>query len=652
MCWKGAPPTLTGAGSARQETTTGEIQMIKYPLVLFLSVVPFACGSQSCSGSSGSSSSPADAGRSSGVSTGSGGAGGTPITGNAGAAGTTGTTGTTGPSDSGDAPPDFGPNVLIFDPSMTDIQPRIDAIFAQQADQFGVTRHAYFFKPGRYNLDVQLAFYMQVVGLGQSPDDVTITGAVRSKDRIRADGGTGSALGNFWRGIENLAVVPQQDGGAAVWAVSQGAFARRVHVLGPLHLSDVGFSSGGFLADSKIDGAVSSGTQQQYFSRNTDWASWAGSNWNMVFVGAVRPPVGAWPALAYTVVPQTPLVREKPFFFIDAAGKYFVSAPALRSNSVGVSWTPGASAEGAVPIDRFYIARPDLDTAASINLALSQGKNLIFTPGIYHLDDTLRVSQPNTIVLGLGIPTLVPDQGIAVMSVADVDGVELSGFMVDAGTNDSPTLLEVGPPGSTGDHASNPTFLHDIFCRIGGATVGTATSCLTINSNNVVGDNLWLWRADHGAGAVWTVNMSKNGLIVNGNDVTMYGLFVEHFQEFQTLWNGNGGHVFFYQSEMPYDPPTQADWQHDGVNGFASYKVIDTVTTHEAWGLGIYSVLRMPVVAENAAETAVGAGIMIHHVVDVWIPGVAGSSITHIINGTGNSVPQGATTVTLARTPN
>src|SRR5205814_1611948 len=109
-----------------------------------------------------------------------------------------------------------------------------------------------------YNLDVQLAFYMQVVGLGASPDDVTITGAVRSKDRVRPDGGTGSALGNFWRGIENVAVVPQQDGGIAVWAVSQGAFARRVHVVGPLHLSDVGFSSGGFLADSKIDGQVSS----------------------------------------------------------------------------------------------------------------------------------------------------------------------------------------------------------------------------------------------------------------------------------------------------------------------------------------------------------------------------------------------------------
>jgi len=631
--------------------------MIKHPRLLLLSTVLLACGTASPGGSSGGAS-PANGGRSTSAGAGVGGVGagvrgdgGTNGTGNAGASGAGGSTGDPDSGDTGapptDGAPDFGPNVLVFDPSMTDIQPRIDAIFTQQANQFGTARYAYFFKPGRYNLDVRLAFYMQVIGLGPSPDDVTITGAVRSKDRLSTTG-TSSALGNFWRGIENVAIVPQQDAGIAVWAVSQGTFARRMHVLGPLHLWDVGFSSGGFLADSKIDGPVSSGTQQQYLSRNTDWASWTGTNWNMVFVGAQRPPPGTWPTVASTVVARTPLVREKPFFFVDADGKYFVSAPGLRRDSLGISWAPGAAAEGAVPIDRFYLARPDRDTAASINLALSQGENLIFTPGIYHLDDTLHVSRPNTIVLGLGIPTLVPDQGIPVMAIADVDGVEVGGIMFDAGAIDSPTLLEVGEPGSTQDHTSNPTFLYDVFCRIGGATVGTATSCVTINSNDVVGDNFWLWRADHGTGAVWTVNLSKNGLIVNGNDVTLYGLFVEHFQEFQTLWNGNGGHVFFYQSEIPYDPPTQADWQHDGVNGFASYKVADTVISHEAWGLGIYSVFRNPVVQENAAETATGPGVMIHHVVAVWIPGVTGSSITHIINGTGNSVPQ---TGMIARTP-
>jgi len=609
------------------------------------------CSSKSGNGSSGNQTGTGGVGPGGGGSTGpaggtTGGEGGS----TGGFAGTSGTPDASGETDAPAGPyPNFGPNVLIFDPSMpmAMIQSQIDAIATQQqTSQFGTARYAYFFKPGQYTLDVRLGYYMHVVGLGASPDDVTITGAVRSKADFRT---TGNATVNFWRGAENLAVVPRQDGNINVWAVSQGTFLRRMHVLGPLNLWETqcttppctGYSSGGFMADSKIDGVVNSGTQQQFLSRNTDWASWVGANWNMVFVGAQRPPAGAWPTVVYTVVPSTPLVREKPFLFVDAAGSYFVSAPGLKNTSLGIDWAPGAQAEGVVSIDRFYVARSDVDTAATINAALGQGKNLILTPGIYHLDDTLRISQPGTIVLGLGIPSLVPSGGFPIMTIPDVDGVQVAGILFEAGATDTPTLLEVGEPGSSLDHSTNPTFLYDVFCRVGGATVGAASSCVTINSNNVVGDHLWLWRADHGAGgSMWTMDQSKNGLIVNGNDVILYGLFVEHFQEFQTLWNGNGGRVFFYQSEMPYDPPTQPDWQHDGVNGFAAYKVANTVTSHEAWGLGIYSVFRFPVVCENAIETPTAPDVALHHMIAVWITGAAGSSITHIINGVGNSVPQ------------
>jgi hypothetical protein len=659
--------------------------MIERSRILFLSAVLFAYGAGCSSASSGSGSptgggqnpgtggsataggagnNPGAGGANNTASTGSvGGAGAVGGTDSTGGAGPSGTGGSAGDTDSGagDAAmnpfPDFGPNVLIFDPTMPMdmIQTRIDAIvMQQQTSQFGTARYAYFFKPGQYNLDVRLGYYMQVLGLGQSPDDVTITGAVRTKADYRTGG---NALVNFWRGAENLAVVPQQDTNIAVWAVSQGTFLRRMHILGPLHLWETtcvtppctGYSSGGFIADSKIDGQVNSGTQQQFLSRNTDWASWAGANWNMVFVGAQRPPAGAWPATAYTVVARTPLIREKPFLFVDANGKYFVSAPASKRDSLGIGWAPGAAAQGVVPIDQFYLARPERDTAATINAALGQGKNLIFTPGVYKVDDTIRVTRPGTIVLGLGIPTLLSDMGIPVMTIADVDGVQIGGILFDAGATDAPTLLEVGAPGSTQDHSTNPTYLYDTFCRIGGATIGTATSCAIINSNNVVADHLWMWRADHGAGAAWIVNRSKNGLIVNGNDVFVYGLFVEHFQEYQTLWNGNGGHLFFYQSEMPYDPPTQADWQHDSVNGFSSYKVAATVQTHEAWGLGMYSAFRTPVILDNTVETAIAPGVAVHHAIAVWITGAAGSSITHVINGTGNSVPQ---TGREAKTPN
>jgi hypothetical protein len=59
----------------------------------------------------------------------------------------------------------------------------------------------------------------------------------------------------------------------------------------------------------------------------------------------------------------------------------------------------------------------------------------------------------------------------------------------------------------------------------------------------VVGDELWLWRADHGnSGTVgWTTNTAANGLVVNGANVTVHGLAVEHYQAVQVQWNGNGG---------------------------------------------------------------------------------------------------------------
>src|ERR1700687_52271 len=82
--------------------------------------------------------------------------------------------------------PDLGPNVLVFDSSMTatTIQSRLNAVFSrQERNQFGLDRYALLFKPGKYDLDVQVGFYTQVMGLGKSPDDVAITGAVRSKAR-------------------------------------------------------------------------------------------------------------------------------------------------------------------------------------------------------------------------------------------------------------------------------------------------------------------------------------------------------------------------------------------------------------------------------------------------------------------------------------
>jgi hypothetical protein len=425
------------------------------------------------------------------------------------------------------------------------------------------------------------------------------------------------------------------------WAVSQAVPFRRMHVLGDLVLhQDRGWASGGWMSDSLIDGNVGSGTQQQWISRNSEWGSWTGANWNMVFVGIPNPPAGEWPTPPYTKIALTPIVREKPFLEVDVRGNYSVRIPSLVLNSAGITWHAGSTPGKSIPIARFYIAHAGTDTAATINAQLAQGKNLLITPGIYELTEPIRVTRPKTVVLGLGFATLRPVNGAAAITTADVDGLILAGLLLDAGPVSSPVLLQVGPGGSSASHAKNPISLHDVFFRVGGAGPGSARVNLEINSNDTLIDHTWIWRADHGAGAGWTTNPSANGLVVNGNNVTAFGLFVEHHQQYQVLWNGNSGRTYFYQSEIPYDPPDQAsytsglDAKGTRINGWPSYKVAGTVTTHEAWGLGVYSVFRHPdVVLTRAIEAPVTPNVRFHHMITVALDNLG--EISNVIDDIG-----------------
>jgi len=535
----------------------------------------------------------------------------------------------------GSSKPDFGPNVLIFNSSMSaaTMQEKIDKVYAtQQNNQFGPARNALLFAPGDYKLDIPIGYYTQVLGLGASPDSVHITGNVHSDATLPRN----NATCTFWKAAEGFSVTPT--GGAMKWAVSQAVPFRRMHIRGDIVLhQDGGWASGGWMSDALVDGNVGAGPQQQWISRNTEWGSWTGANWNMVFVGVVSPPAGEWPNPPYTKIARVPIVREKPFLEVDPSGKYRVRVPALRANSSGITWRAGSTPGKSIPLSEFYVARPDLDTAATINAQLARGKNLLFTPGIYELTDTIRVRRANTVVLGIGFATIRANNGITAMTVADVDGVILAGLLFDAGEANSPVLLEVGPNGSSASHVSNPTSLHDVFFRVGGAGVGRASVNLRINSSNTIVDHTWIWRADHGAGVGWKSNTSANGLVVNGNDVTIYGLFVEHYQEFQVLWNGNGGRVYFYQSEIPYDPPDQPSYTSaPGTNGWASYKVAENVTSHEAWGLGIYSVFRnRGVVLSRAIEVPNSPNVRFHSMITVRLGN--NGEIGNVINDTGGA---------------
>ncbi|WEK55042.1 MAG: Ig-like domain-containing protein [Candidatus Cohnella colombiensis] len=544
--------------------------------------------------------------------------------------------------------PDFGKNVFVFDPAMPamDIATIATNVFTkQETNQFGSERYALLFKPGTYSTPIRVGFYTHVAGLGMMPDDVQMTGGVTVDAAWFANR---NATQNFWRSIENLAITPV--GGDMKYAVSQAASMRRLHVKGNLSLHDQGgWASGGYLADSKIDGRVIPGSQQQWFSRNNTWNEWAGSLWNMTLVGNRNNPIENYPTNAYTIVEQTPVVREKPFLTVDANDKYSVFVPVDATGTIGTSWESGSAAGTSIPIDQFYIADVDNFDVDEINAALNQGKNLLLTPGVYHVSKPIVVNNPNTVVLGLGLATLHSDNGSVALKIADVDGVKIAGLLFEAGSISSPVLLEVGPKGSTANHSLNPTSLQDLYFRVGGDALALAEVSIEINSNNVIGDHFWVWRADHGEGAAWNSNLTKNGLIVNGNDVTIYGLFVEHFHEYQTLWNGERGKMYFYQCEIPYDVPDQESWMsnYGTVNGYAGYKVADSVNVHEAYGLGVYSFFRdVPVKLESAIEVPDKPGIKIHHANTVFLNGFG--EVTHIVNSKGGTVRSGNMTERLA----
>ncbi|WP_051348385.1 discoidin domain-containing protein [Peribacillus kribbensis] len=539
----------------------------------------------------------------------------------------------------------LGPNVYVFDPSMPseDIQKICDDVFkAQETNQFGKEKYELLFKPGTYNINIKVGFYTTVAGLGKNPADVVINGGLN----VDAKWFDGNATQNFWRSVENLSIKPAN--GVTRYAVSQAAPMRRVHIMGELQLFDfdknwnAGWSSGGYIADSIMDKQVIPASQQQFFSRNNEYPNWTNSVWNTVMVGDQKPHAASFPNNPFTVIEKTPVIGEKPYLYMDKTGKYNVFVPDLQKNSQGVTWKNGPTPGKSLSLDTFYIADPDTSTSGSINVALSKGKNILFTPGVYHLKEPIHVRVPNTVVMGLGFATLIPDNGKEAMKVLDVDGVKIAGLLFDAGTKSSPSLLKVGTNGSHKDHSANPISLYDLFFRVGGGEkVGRAETSLEINSNDVIGDHFWIWRADHGNEVGWDVNTADNGLTVNGDDVTLYGLFVEHFQKYQVVWNGNGGRTYFYQSEIPYDVPNQEGWMsHNGtINGYASYKVSDSAASHEAWGLGVYSYFRDAAVKlHRAIEVPDRQGVNMHNMTTIWLNGMAGSEITHVINDAGGRV--------------
>ncbi|MGX1881736.1 discoidin domain-containing protein [Streptomyces sp. NPDC055287] len=526
---------------------------------------------------------------------------------------------------------DLGPNVHIFDPSTSGIQAKLDEVFKQQESaQFGNGRHAFFFKPGTYNnLNAQIGFYTSISGLGLKPDDTTINGDVT----VDAGWFNGNATQNFWRSAENLALNPVN--GTNRWAVSQAASFRRMHVKGGLNLAPAGYgwASGGYIADSKIDGTVGPYSQQQWYTRDSSVGGWTNGVWNMTFSGVEGAPATSFPDPPYTTLQTTPISREKPFLHLDGSA-YKVFVPAKRTDARGVSWN-GTPQGTSIGLDKFYVVKPGA-TAATINQALAQGLHLLFTPGVYHVDRTINIDRADTVVLGLGLATIIPDGGVTAMKVADVDGVKLAGFLIDAGPVNSPSLLELGPQNSSADHSANPTSVQDVYVRVGGAGAGKATTSIVVNSDDTVIDHTWVWRADHGEGVGWETNRADYGVRVYGDDVLATGLFVEHFNKYDVEWYGERGRTIFYQNEKAYDAPNQAAIQNGDTKGYAAYRVDDSVNVHEGWGLGSYCNYTSDpnIRQDHGFKAPVKPGVKFHSLLVVSLGGMG--HYDHVINNVGS----------------
>ena len=567
------------------------------------------------------------------------------------------------------APPtggSLGANVIVISPSesVATISSTLNALGTQQnPNQFGTQRYEILFEPGTYGtaadpLDFQIGYYESVEGLGQNPSQVVINGTIDSYNQCTDGVQTECyATDNFWRSISNLTInVAGLTGcfaGEEVWAASQASPMRRVDINGNTTLMDYcdgspDWASGGFIADSDLNGTVENGSQQQYVTRNTDIGSWTNGVWNQVFCGDPGAPAqsfGTTPVASggpepYTTLSTCPVTQEEPYLYTDSSGNYNVFVPSVQTNSSGPTWASGNTPGTSLSVNNSFYVVNSSSTITTINAALAAGENLLFTPGVYSYASTINVTKADTKIIGLGFATIIPTAGQTTISVADVGGVNISGLILDAGPVNSPTLLTVGTPGSTVSHASDPVSIDDVFFRVGGAEVGSVTDAFIDNSNNSILDDIWSWRADHGAGGgSWTSDTAATGLTVNGNNVTAYGLAVEHYQQYETVWNGQGGTVIFFQNENPYDVPNQAAWMSSATqDGYPAFYIPNSVTTFQGYGMGSYSNFDVGPAIENAMgfQAPATSGVVFHDVFTIWLNGFGG--IESVINGTGAAV--------------
>jgi hypothetical protein len=575
----------------------------------------------------------------------------------------------------------LGPNVCVFSDTMSQsaIQSDLNNIATQQvpvASQFTSRRYAIFFQPGTYGsasspLVFQVGYYTQVAGLGLTPQDTVIDGAIDVFNNFCTAGTQNcDSLENVWRSLSNLTLnvdlpasppsyaPPESDpfgagctNSAEMWSVSQGAPIRRVNVNGSVVLQDYcannNYTGGGYIADSEVSGELNFFGSEQYLVRNSDIGGANGCPsglWNMVYSGVEGAPAPVFTGQCQqnTVLATSPVSEEEPFLYTGATGSYQVFVPAVQRGTAGPAWAGGSEPGRSIPLRRFFVATPSTP-AVAMTAAVARGLNLILTPGVYDLNRAIVISRPGTVVLGLGLATLIPQRGNAAMIALPDTGVKLSGLIIDAGPIKSPVLLSIGTPRRSNLlSASNPDLVQDVFFRIGGAesTPVSATVSLLDNAPDSILDDVWAWRADHGNDVGWTSNTASTAVVVTGADVTSYGLAVDGYQKNEVIWSGQHGTDVLFRNELPEDPPSQQAWMASSTHdGYPAFLLTGNVKTFQGYGMGSYVLfINTSASLQNAEvfEAPNTAGVQFHNLFAVWEAGESGDA--SIINGTGGPV--------------
>lgn len=559
------------------------------------------------------------------------------------------------------APPDFGPNVILLDPSMP--VDRINAILQRIEKESGPwsrKRTAIYLLPGIYGnpaarvSQVNATNYINSVvgpmtsiqGLGAAPGDVVVNGNLRIVGN----------LGTFWRSLQNMRINPvdPESPAALRWIVSEASPLRRLDVVGDLDLGIGHIAFGSAIGNTRISGVVNSGNgratgvpgaggQAHYYVQDSDlMGGWIGQSINFVFSGVKGAPPTDFGSRAgvtgpgdKTTLPTTPVSRDAPFLFVDQ-GRYNVFVPKARFNSRGIAWGMRKQDGEVQPIGKYFVAKPT-DSAATINAALVSGKNLLLTPGVYEVDEAIHITRPGTVVLGMGYATLQPAHGTPALRIDDVPGVVVSSLLVDAGLKNSDILVEVGPTGASHGSATNPTTLVDVYVRVGTDISGKATTSMVVNQNDVLINHTWIWRGDVSPGAKgWHTNAGDVGLVVNGDSVTLLGAYIEHYRKQQVVWNGDAGRTIFFQSEPAHDALTQTYRMNGSEKGYAYYEVAPSVRTHEGIGFALYGAASRstePIIQTSQIKAPERPGVQFRSVTGVWLFGHGQYSNTFNLDG-------------------